>query len=80
MLTPITITVFLPILSESLPATALPSDAETKMTEKRLPASISEREKVCLTSGREIPTVATTIDGTRLASGAISVVGQSTCE
>jgi hypothetical protein len=51
--------------------------ATIKATEKRLPASISEREKDCLTSGRAIPKVATTIDGIRFEQGTMHTVRRS---
>ena len=76
MVTPITMTLFLPILSASLPATGLPAEAKTKIIENRLPASISERESDWLTSGSEIPSVATIIAGMRFASGAMKMAGR----
>lgn len=58
----------------------LATAATIKITEKRLPPSNSDRDSDCLTSGRDIPRVATAMEGRRLAQGAISVVGQSTFE
>ena len=69
--------VFLPILSDILPATELENTATTKITENKLPACISERERVSLISGREIPRIATVMDGIRLALDAIATVDQS---
>ena len=47
------------------------------ITEKRLPASISESEKVCLISGSAIPNVATIIDGVRLEQGTMQTERKS---
>ncbi len=50
---------------------------DCKITENRPPACISERERVSLISGREIPRIATVMDGIRLAVDAIATVVQS---
>jgi hypothetical protein len=55
----------------------LESAATIKAIEKRLPASTSESENDCLSSGKAIPKVATIIDGIRLAQGTMQIVQRS---
>jgi hypothetical protein len=47
------------------------------ITEKRLPAAISERVNVPRISGRAIPRVATIIDGMKLEHGTIKIEARS---
>ncbi len=72
-------TVFRPITSARRPAMPLVRAAMIIITEKRLPAATSEREKVPRISGSAIPSVATIIDGIKFEQGTIKMESRSRC-
>src|ERR1051326_6683101 len=73
IVTPATNTRLRPIRSERRPAKPLPIDAKIKINEKRLPALISERRSDARGWGGAPPSVATLMDGIKLASGGTKI-------